>query len=677
MNRIFPHLKLKTISFIFTLAFAATGLVGIVSILLIDSNVSLVRATWHTYQIDRSEKSKLISNLQSLIGYGGVIHYYKNYLLRNDEKYLEMVQAKLGGVSSIITLYRSINPSDKESKALDEVQQTFNNYKAKLTAIKQAFAQGKSSQEIDKQVYIDDSSAFKALRFLSKESKNKTNKLSKTLTVVRLREALGYGGFIHQFKNAILRSDHKMLSLAKEHLNIALSLLKDYENYPLNEMEQAATQKIRQTLQRYMTMVAHLAKINFEDFSVYEIDQRVIVDDKPALNGIFILESEISRQTQLRSKQVFKVLELLATLVNWLTRIIIFITLLFIVVSLWVVRNRLINPIAKLIKTMNKLADGDFSITVQETSINNELGEMARSIEVFRDNAVLRLEAETKIKSVLDTALDGIVTTDNNGIIIGFNPAAEKLFGYKEKFLIGKNVNILMPEPHKSKHDDYINNHKLGKSDRIMGGIAQQQAIRSNGELFPIEISLNKMEIKDKLYFTGMIRDITARVKAEEKIKKLALTDTLTGLANRYQFEKKLDAAVEHSKRSKQSFALMIIDMDKFKPVNDNYGHLVGDALLIEVANRLNQEKRDTDTVARIGGDEFAVILNHLSDRGSTKTPLARFCNVLSKPYRVAEHDLDVSASVGIALYPDDTENIEALFTLADDAMYSAKTKVL
>jgi diguanylate cyclase (GGDEF)-like protein/PAS domain S-box-containing protein len=324
---------------------------------------------------------------------------------------------------------------------------------------------------------------------------------------------------------------------------------------------------------------------------------------------------------------------------------------------------------------MRKIAKGDFSIKVHQISDNNEIGEMAGAIEVFRNNSAQRLAVETRIRSVLETALDGIIVTNKMGIITGFNSAAEKIFGYSEGFLKGKNVSILIPEPHKSKHDSYIENYHHGKPRRVVGEIVQQQAVRSNGEQFPIELSLNEMKIEGEVYFTGMIRDITDRVKSEEKIKRMALTDSLTELSNRHHFDKKFEEAVSNANRTKNSFGLLLIDMDKFKPVNDTYGHSVGDALLVEVAKRLKAEKRDTDTVARIGGDEFAIILNHLENSESVNVPLKRISHVLSQAYIIDGHELDVGASIGVSIFPEQSKDIDELFKIADAAMYANKPK--
>lgn len=502
---------------------------------------------------------------------------------------------------------------------------------------------------------------------------NKEHSVSKYHLIVNLRSILGYGGFIHHFKNSVLRSDLNKLSLAKKDLEKALVLLKKYQLLDLTLNESNALFNIDNTLLSYFDKIDEVQQLVQLNSSAREVDSKIVVNDLPALQGLSVLDKEIYVLTQTRSFEVNKVLGFLSTLVNIVTQLMIYITSLLVFFSLWIIRYRLIEPVSHLINNMKKLANGDFTFSIKGTEKTNEIGEMARSIQVFRDNAQKRLAVETKIKSILNSALDSIVTINSAGMVTSFNPAAEKLFGYEESFILGRNVNIIVPEPHKSKHDKYISDCVKGGPTRIMGEVVQQSALKNNGEVFPVEISLTQMEIAHEIYFTAFIRDITGRLEQEEKMKQMALSDPLTGIANRYQFEAKLDEATKIAHRTKNSVALVLIDLDKFKPVNDNYGHQVGDLLLKEIASRLDKARRDTDTVARIGGDEFAIILNHLQTKDCVQIAIARYQEILSHPYLISGYDLDIGASIGFSIYPQDDTNLDELFRLADEAMYRAK----
>ncbi|MBK5106363.1 MAG: diguanylate cyclase [Burkholderiales bacterium] len=169
--------------------------------------------------------------------------------------------------------------------------------------------------------------------------------------------------------------------------------------------------------------------------------------------------------------------------------------------------------------------------------------------------------------------------------------------------------------------------------------------------------------------------DITEQKEAEQRIQHLAHHDNLTGLPNRLLFNDRLDQSISLARRDAGQFALLYLDLDKFKPVNDAFGHNIGDALLRVVADRIREQVRESDTVARIGGDEFAVILRDIGDREDAVIVAEKIVAVLAQPFHLEsqEQQVDIGTSIGIALYPDDARDHETLIKLADAAMYSAK----
>ena len=169
------------------------------------------------------------------------------------------------------------------------------------------------------------------------------------------------------------------------------------------------------------------------------------------------------------------------------------------------------------------------------------------------------------------------------------------------------------------------------------------------------------------------MRDITERKKAEEKLTQLALYDQLTGLPNRTMFHEKLTSALLQARRAKSEMALLFIDLDGFKTVNDTLGHGVGDQLLREVGKRLRISIRESDTAARMGGDEFMVILNNLHDRSQALLIAEKIINAINQPMQLDGNKCNVGASIGIAIYPEQAENASDLVRAADSAMYYAK----
>ncbi len=248
------------------------------------------------------------------------------------------------------------------------------------------------------------------------------------------------------------------------------------------------------------------------------------------------------------------------------------------------------------------------------------------------------------------------------------------MFGYAKTNLLGENVKILMPSPHREQHDEYLQRYHSTDYSNIVGGTREMEAIRSDGTLFPIELTVAVVhEAEGKDTYTGSIRDITDRKEKEDRIRYLALYDQLTGLPNRASFNENVDEALSRARRNNSGVALMFIDLDKFKPINDTYGHEAGDIVLKSVASRLEEAIRNTDTAARLGGDEFVVILENISERENMEIVARKVLEGLSQPIDIGEETCTVGASIGISHYPENGETLSDLLNAADQAMYKVK----
>ncbi|GAB2183456.1 hypothetical protein LAB1_07650 [Roseibium sp. LAB1] len=175
------------------------------------------------------------------------------------------------------------------------------------------------------------------------------------------------------------------------------------------------------------------------------------------------------------------------------------------------------------------------------------------------------------------------------------------------------------------------------------------------------------------LRMSGTHADITRLKKTEEEVRRLAMTDHLTGLSNRAHFSQSLEESVVIADRENRKFALMMLDLDTFKPVNDSHGHPVGDALLQAVASTIKRCTREGDVVTRIGGDEFAVIIGDYAEEKDVLACAARICREISRPMEIKGKKINISISIGVSFYPDDAEDAKSLITHADQAMYEAK----
>lgn len=667
---LFKHIKLSSIGLFFTCGFALAALVFITSSIIINNNVTLISSVWNEYKTDKSEKVRIDSALRSALGYGGAIHEFKNYLLRQEPWRIERIQAKLGAVNSAIIQFNILGPTSAQAIALNDIKNMVDAYSAALAQAEQLFKQGVSLIDVDKKIAIDDSLALRGLHILNQElsqqlqlsdDNNSVLYISKANLTVKLRSVLGYGGFIHNFKNAVLRGDTKYLNEATICLAKADKILTLYRSHTLTSAEVIALEDISRTLNNYQQEITTIKQLINQNSSAQDIDEIVKIDDKSALRGLSVLDREIVVQIEQSADNVSQTLMFVSQLISWLSWFTLVFTTGFIITAILLMRKRLIDPIKALIDSMKTLAEGNFDIKVFATDRDNEIGEMARSLEIFRANALKHRDSEAQVQAVINTAVHAIVTTNDRGVILAFNPAAQAIFDYQLDDILGRNIKLLLPKANK-----YFTQSEQGK-------VYEEQALRANGIYFPIEMSVNAMKVAGKLMYTSVIHDITLRKEAEAEIRKLAMTDPLTGIANRNQFELRINDALAVAKRTNKSVGLMLIDLNKFKPVNDTYGHQVGDMLLQQVAARMVDASRQTDTVARLGGDEFAIIFNHLDTAECIDVPIKRLTNALSKPYFVNDMVLDVTASMGISIYPQDDSSVDELLRKADLAMYKNK----
>ena len=306
------------------------------------------------------------------------------------------------------------------------------------------------------------------------------------------------------------------------------------------------------------------------------------------------------------------------------------------------------------------------------------LNEMARNIGRSLDR--FDLEA-AKIKfhesmqlaaTIYQSSVEAIMVTDENNLIIDVNPAFSKLTGYAQEDVLGKNPRILKS----GKHDKEFYQEmwqSLLNDGHWYGEIWDR---RKNGELHVKQTNISVIRNPDGSIYRHIAQffDITDRKQKEELIWKQANFDTLTKLPNRHMFHNRLEEEILKSQRAGLPVALLFIDLDRFKEINDTLGHDKGDILLVEAAHRIKMCVRITDMVARLGGDEFTVILPEFGERLHLERIVQDIINELVKPFDLGNVNVGyISASVGITIYPNDAEDIASLLKQADQAMYSAK----
>jgi diguanylate cyclase (GGDEF)-like protein/PAS domain S-box-containing protein len=282
--------------------------------------------------------------------------------------------------------------------------------------------------------------------------------------------------------------------------------------------------------------------------------------------------------------------------------------------------------------------------------------------------------SQNQLNAIIHHAMDGIITVSESGEIQAFNPAAEEIFGYSQNDVLGQHVKMLLSaETQHAYAADITRYLQSGQHGSI--GIRGQEvvAIKKNGEHFPMEVSASEMEIKGQRYFVGIVRDVTERKLVEQKITHLAHHDYLTGLPNRALFLEQLEHSITMARRNRYKVAVLFLDLDGFKQVNDTLGHDAGDVLLQEVGKRLRSVIRESDIVARIGGDEFTFVLNNVGEDANAAWIAQKVIDVLAVPIDLKAQQCRIGASIGIAIYPDSSSDFETLLKQADEAMYWAK----
>ncbi len=295
------------------------------------------------------------------------------------------------------------------------------------------------------------------------------------------------------------------------------------------------------------------------------------------------------------------------------------------------------------------------------------------SEEVKQSRKILQ-EQKNAFETLFEKSAEGILLLDGEKIV-DCNEAAYKALRYSsKKELIGLTPQEISPkyQPDGRLSDEaakhYIETVRSGKE-------IQFEWLHRGGDNIQtwFEIKLAPIAIEDKQYIYASLRNIQNRKEMEAKLYRQANYDGLTGLTNRTLFYDRLQHAIAHAKREKVKFALFFIDLDMFKEINDSYGHEMGDKLLMEVANRLRRNIRADDTVARIGGDEFTIIMEKIKHLDEVARKARKILKDISKPYTIDDHTFYISCSIGISIYPDDTQELHDLVKFADTAMYKAK----
>ncbi|MEW9671518.1 EAL domain-containing protein [Ammoniphilus sp. 3BR4] len=275
---------------------------------------------------------------------------------------------------------------------------------------------------------------------------------------------------------------------------------------------------------------------------------------------------------------------------------------------------------------------------------------------------------------ISETSIDSMFILDQHGIILKVNPAVSDMFLYQEKEILGKSIEVVLSSEGASVYAKNTLNINTVISTGTKGDekAAEVMAVRKDQSTFPAEILIGRTFIEDESIIACTIRDISKQKQSQELITYMAYHDGLTDLPNRRKFNDQLNQLLIEAKQNNQSLVMMYLDMDRFKYINDSLGHLVGDKLLQEIAKRLGCNSRKGDFVARMGGDEFNILLPN-TNRETALEMAESILEAFKEPYYLDKYELYITTSIGISVFPYDGEDPLSLMKNADAALYRAK----
>jgi len=341
--------------------------------------------------------------------------------------------------------------------------------------------------------------------------------------------------------------------------------------------------------------------------------------------------------------------------------------------------RRILSPLNLLENAARTIESGNLGQPC-EINARDEFGRLGQSFESMRLSLLAdrqqreRVEQELrKLHQAVEQGVSALVITDAEGITEYVNHRFELITGYSQEEIIGKRYNKLRSG--QTPLGVYKEMWRTLKSGRIWEGELLNR--KKNGELYWELVSISPVRNRqgEISNFIGMQHDITQRKAMEEQLNFLAHHDELTGLPNRCLLADRFTQLIGHSQRHQKKIALLMLDLNRFKLINDSLGHETGDQVLIEVGNRLTKLARTSDTVSRYGGDEFVILLTEIESANTVTDFARRITQKINKPIAIGERLLHVSCSIGVALWPQDGKTLDKLLSNADAAMYQAKKR--
>ncbi len=334
--------------------------------------------------------------------------------------------------------------------------------------------------------------------------------------------------------------------------------------------------------------------------------------------------------------------------------------------------DRVIRPVQEIADDFKRVGKQDLMPSTIESSFS-ELDSMVDGFNQMVKEISRKQQHLTKASIVFENTSEGIVITDTRPNILSVNNAFTTVTGYSEDEVIGKDPSFLKS----GAHDDHFYEEMWRALEDTGHWQGEIQNRRKNGEIYTELLSINSFNDVhgEPVEYIGVFADISKIKETENKLEHLAHYDPLTNLPNRLLCHVRMEHEMQYAERNEKLVAILLLDLDMFKNINDSLGHVMGDKLLQEVTERLKQRVRDEDTIARLGGDEFVLIIGSLEDRKNVSEIAMDILKLFSESFDIGEHEVFIGASIGISVFPDDARDVGSLLQNADAAMYRAKAE--
>lgn len=368
------------------------------------NNIDAVEDAWYSFQESRSEKASAFNSIAREIGYGGMIHHFKNYILRQEPRLVKAVLGNIHSARSAVVAYERLEIDVEEQAAVHAIRETLMSYEDALSRAGHLIERGRKVQLIDQDIRINDKPALDALALLRNYAKPRSRYgnadfATKTSLLNALRRAMGYGGMIHDFKNYIIREEEPLYSKVQSHLKSVRGLVSQYRKQALDSKEVEALRTLLNVVENYAKGLATAKAMNGSGSTPVEVDSAVRVYDGPALAAFEVLSKAISANENAHAHLVQQRFQQLRNLVQIQFAAELALSILIISSLSWLLWKQVISPIRRLTQSMNNLATGDLNIALPAQTRQNEVGDMSRALSVFRD-AAIQQEKDRKILEV-------------------------------------------------------------------------------------------------------------------------------------------------------------------------------------------------------------------------------------------------------------------------------------